>query len=166
MSLPKSHREIEYKFELTHTSDIDGVSKYLGAPNIEVSGMDSFWDLKYPGVISFLRYRHTDQTHTIKVEDRGEVVNRLEIDLPKQVTFYSPDFSLYKTASIWNLPLVDVCVYYVKELRRTFLEVEGRGMADINEWVWRLDKDGGVTLGAPETDSLFTMGKKHFAKEW
>jgi hypothetical protein len=165
VDLPKSHREVELKFPI-NTEQETILSEHLGKPDLTITGSDAFWDLKYPKTVAFLRFRQSAdfEEWTVKVEDKGTPMDRVEDDLPTLMgVMEQPDFYLTKVVDIWKKWGVVMCSYYVAELDLKFFEIEGETMQECTD-VWsQLNIATKVGLGGPSTDSLFTIGKKKLA---
>lgn len=159
--LPKSHREIELKFEINHDQE-EALNLYLGKPDNHINGSDAFWDLKYPSTVAFLRFRQSDLDNTweVKVEDKGTPRDRVEVALPSLMGVMSePDFYLTKVCDIWKQMGAIICIYYVIELDQTYLEIEAQSMKECLNVLSLLNIGAKADIKNPLDDSLFTIGK-------
>jgi hypothetical protein len=168
----KSAREIELKY-LVDAETFHRLKAAMAPHDIADAGHDHFWDLKYPGVVAFLRHRERPKELTIKIEDGQGVSNRIEVNLPLErdvrmvglfKTFGAPDFSIFKAYFVWHSRELEISMYHVDVLDQYFVEVEATDLAKCEDAMNHLiaSVPGNYTR---QDKSLFSLVKEKKAKE-
>lgn len=142
-------RELEQKFVVDEPRTLQQLDRDVCAilrdpAPYRATSFDRFW--KAPNV-DFLRLRENSHELTVKVTDKGSILDRIEEnvvvkDLDTAVRLatllFGEPLKLVKTFSVWNTKLPDapshgvVCLYQVEGDPRVFLEVEANDVETVD----------------------------------
>lgn len=181
-------REIERKFIVKGTT-YEEARKFLGTlaiPDLHAISYDLYWEA--PNV-DFVRLRDNSQELTVKVTDKGTVVDRIEENVLVSdesmatagrlltLLFGPPKMKLTKKFSVYRMyePAakhlmtykyneVVVCLYQVKEdpTKRLFLEVEANSLDVVDEFLREIHAK--LTMTA-ENRSLYQIFSEEGVKD-
>jgi hypothetical protein len=164
-------RELERKFVVDEEKSLKELDRDICAilqdhDPYRATSYDRFW--RHP-TVDFIRLRENSSELTVKVTDKGTILDRIEEnvvvdDLKTAARFANLLFGdpviLVKTFSVWNTKLPGapapgtVCLYQVKGDSRVFLEVEASDLETVDAMTVFVDKYFDLTI---ETRSLFQI---------
>lgn len=177
MTMDIYKRELEKKYTLTgityeeaHTA-LDSMFTTTAKPQVS---LDKYW--KAPSV-DFVRLRANSKELTVKVSDKGGVIDRIEENVVLAANNLSAaerlmtlllgpsNLKLTKKFSVYTTTVspapgtsfdVDLCLYQVEEdsRKRIFFEVEAESLAVVD---YTLDKIEGLFKMAQENRSLYQI---------
>lgn len=171
-------REIERKFTIENMSYVEAalhLRRFCWCIVNTATSKDTYWESP---TVDFIRLRENSKEFTIKVTDKGSIIDRIEENVVVEDTatanrlatllFGMPKAVLTKTFSVFqtdiNFKKVTVCLYTVKgdPKSRLFFEVEADTIDAVDTALEVLSK--GLQLN-PEFRSLYQIFKEEGVNE-